>query len=97
MDKKRINKKIYFAVIIIMAVLAFLNINANASTIQTKDIENISNKAYEQFKKGIETNTIIENNNKTLIGHHPITGGVLFKTDWIDYFRINANGKAWKE
>lgn len=29
MDKKRINKKIYFAVIIIMAVLAFLNINAN--------------------------------------------------------------------
>ena len=35
--------------------------------------------------------------NKTLIGHHPITGGVLFKTDWIDYFRINANGKAWKE
>ena len=173
MDKKKINKKIYFAVIIIMAVLAFLNINANASTIQTKDIENISNKAYEQFKKGIETNTIIENNNKTLkvmsasgdneyryyrgsflawsrdhiryqfsggrirgswgwqetgavwpnevqksgiyrvgprggwserwagnkslIGHHPITGGVLFKTDWIDYFRINANGKAWKE
>lgn len=45
MDKKKINKKIYFAVIIIMAVLAFLNINANASTIQTKDIENISNKS----------------------------------------------------
>lgn len=59
MNKKKINKKIYFAIIIIMAVLAFLNINANASTIQIKDMENISNKAYEQFKKGIETNTII--------------------------------------
>ena len=29
MNKKKINKKIYFAIIIIMAVLAFLNINAN--------------------------------------------------------------------
>ena len=45
MNKKKINKKIYFAIIIIMAVLAFLNINANASTIPIKDMENISNKA----------------------------------------------------
>lgn len=35
--------------------------------------------------------------NKILIAHNPITGGGIFKTDWIDYFKINANGEAWKE
>ena len=35
--------------------------------------------------------------NKKLIGHNPMTGNIIFGTDWIDYFRVNANGQAWKE
>lgn len=170
---KKIKFKIYFEIIITIIMIGLLGINANASTIKNEPAEKISNKAYEEFKKGIETNTLIETNKKTLkvmnssgdkefrfyrgsflawsrdhiryqysggrikgswgwqetgavwpnevqkkgiyrigpsggwsekwlgnkkiIGHNPITGNIIFGTDWIDYFRVNANGQAWKE